>query len=103
MGTTLTLASITTGDAGNYDVVVTGACGSVTSTAAHLTVYSTVPGDVDGNGSADGADINTFVSLLLLGSDGPPSAGFCAADINGDSELDMADVGLFAGILLARS
>src|SRR5258707_617378 len=35
-----TMASVTAGDAGNYDVVVTGACGSATSTAATLAVNS---------------------------------------------------------------
>src|SRR5260221_10360600 len=32
------MASVTAGDAGNYDVVVTGACGPATSTAATLAV-----------------------------------------------------------------
>src|SRR5260221_10402095 len=36
-----TMASVTAGDAGNYDVVVTGACGPATSTAATLTLNST--------------------------------------------------------------
>ncbi len=37
-GSTLTLAAVTAGDAGSYDVVVSGACGSVTSAAASLTL-----------------------------------------------------------------
>src|SRR5260221_956470 len=36
-----TMASVTAGDAGNYDVVVTGACGPATSTAATLAVNNT--------------------------------------------------------------
>ncbi|MGH9841533.1 MAG: immunoglobulin domain-containing protein, partial [Blastocatellia bacterium] len=35
-----TIASVTAADAGNYDVVVTGACGSVTSSVAALTINS---------------------------------------------------------------
>ncbi len=35
---TLTLSAVSTTDAGNYDVVVTGACGTVTSSAVVLTV-----------------------------------------------------------------
>ncbi len=37
------IASTTAGDAGNYDVVVTGACGAVTSAAATLTVNQCPP------------------------------------------------------------
>src|SRR5260221_13061736 len=39
--TSYTMASVTAGDAGNYDVVVTGACGRAASTAATLTVNNT--------------------------------------------------------------
>ncbi|MER3465637.1 MAG: hypothetical protein C4329_15710, partial [Chitinophagaceae bacterium] len=35
---TYTIPSVTAGDAGTYDVIVTGACGNVTSTAVALTV-----------------------------------------------------------------
>jgi hypothetical protein len=37
-GTTYTIPSAVSGDAGNYDVVVTGTCGTATSTAVALTV-----------------------------------------------------------------
>jgi hypothetical protein len=37
-GSTYAIASVTAADAGNYDVVVTGSCGSTTSAAAALTV-----------------------------------------------------------------
>ncbi len=37
-GSTYTIASVAAGDAANYDVVVTGTCGTVTSNAATLTV-----------------------------------------------------------------
>jgi len=37
-GTTLTLTNVTAADAASYDVVVTGSCGSITSSAAALTV-----------------------------------------------------------------
>ena len=38
MASSYTIASVTAADAGNYDVVVTGTCGSVTSNVAVLTV-----------------------------------------------------------------
>jgi hypothetical protein len=37
-GSSYTIASVTAADAGNYDVVVTGTCGSVTSSIAVLTI-----------------------------------------------------------------
>jgi hypothetical protein len=41
-GSSFNISSATTGDAGGYDVVITGACGTVTSNAATLTVNTTV-------------------------------------------------------------
>jgi len=37
-GTSYTLNNIGAGDAGNYDVVISGTCGNLTSSAATLTV-----------------------------------------------------------------
>jgi len=48
MGDSLSLAKVTAANQGSYDVVVTNAIGSATSTAASLWV------DVDGNGVGDG-------------------------------------------------
>jgi hypothetical protein len=43
-GTVFMIAATAAGDAGSYDVVVTGACGTVTSAAATLTVNQCPPG-----------------------------------------------------------
>ncbi|MFZ4575872.1 MAG: GC-type dockerin domain-anchored protein, partial [Phycisphaerales bacterium] len=68
-------------DEGNYDCVVTSACGSVTSAAAHLTVC---PGDFNCDGGVDGDDVIAFFGLW--------DAGDIAADVNGDSGVDGDDV-----------
>jgi len=47
---TLTIDPTTAGDSGNYDVVVSNGCGSVTSASRTLAVDST---DTDGDGTAD--------------------------------------------------
>ena len=49
-----------------------------------------VPGDLDGDGVVDGADLG-----LLLGSWGPCPG--CPADLNGDGVVDGADLGLLLG------
>lgn len=43
LGNTLTIVAATPQDAGNYDVVLTNPCGSVTSIPARLLVYSVAP------------------------------------------------------------
>jgi hypothetical protein len=52
---------------------------------------STTPGDLNGDGVVDGADLG-----LLLGAWGPCPSG-CLADLNGDGTVDGADLGLLLG------
>src|SRR5262249_32746272 len=99
---TLTLAPVSAADAADYDVVVTGACGSITSAPAHLTVFTSIVGDVARSGAADAEDVNGSVALLLTSPGGPDNAAFCAADISADGMLNAADVSAFVGILLRR-
>jgi choice-of-anchor B domain-containing protein len=49
-----------------------------------------VPGDLNGDGVVDGADLG-----LLLGDWGP--CGECDADLNGDGAVDGADLGILLG------
>lgn len=51
---------------------------------------SSVPGDLDGDGSVGGADLG-----LLLGSWGP--CGGCPADLDGNGTVDGADLGALLG------
>ncbi|MFQ5424922.1 MAG: LamG-like jellyroll fold domain-containing protein [Phycisphaerae bacterium] len=85
-------------DSGSYDVLITNACGSVTSLSATLTVWPMGTADVNGDGRADGLDIRPFVGEVLIA--GTHSQSFCAADMNGDEVVDTMDISLFVGILV---
>ncbi len=52
-----------------------------------------IAGDLDGNGSVDGADL-----AILLGGWGPcPRKGGCAADLDGNGVVDGADLAILLG------
>lgn len=56
------------------------------------------PGDVNGDGSVDGADVQPFAACLLSGT------GTCeCADMNGSSSVTMSDLPLFVNALLNSS
>ncbi len=95
---TLSLSGVSPLSAGSYDCMVTGACGSVTSSPVTLSVWETGSGDGDGNGVTDGADIQGFVNAMLNGS-APPER--CAYDMDGNGAVEPADAELFIMILLA--
>jgi len=90
---TLLITSVETGDAGEYDCVVTYAengCSS-TSDAATLTVIPTeCVGDLDGDGKTDQPDLGILLSDW--GCDDPVNG--CAGDLNGDDKTDQADLGI---------
>lgn len=56
------------------------------------------PGDIDGDGLANGADVGSFVFVLL--GETTSSDAYCAADVDGNSVVDSADVAMFVGGLL---
>jgi hypothetical protein len=59
----LTLTEIdSASSAGQYDVVVSHACGSVTSAAATLTVQTPCPADVNGSGAVD---VDDLIDVIL--------------------------------------
>jgi hypothetical protein len=68
---------------------------------AYMRVTVTRPGDVNGDGVVDFADINPFVDLLTRHADDQDE--YCAlraADVNQDGAVDFADINPFVEILL---
>ena len=57
-----------------------------------------LPGDVNGDGEINIADINTLISIILGGM--ADSDTMRRADVNGDSEVNIADVNSVVGIIL---
>ena len=88
-------------DAGDYHVVVSTTCGSITSDVATLTITGNCPppcpGDFDGSGFVDDTDCVTFASAYnILDCTDPSMDEGCPADINDDGFVDDADFVLFA-------
>ncbi len=81
--------------------MVTNACGSATSSAAHLSVY--LPGDLNCDGHVTFADINPFVQYLsdnALWQVTYPNCDPRVGDINGDGSYpSFADINPFVALL----
>ncbi|TWT44015.1 Endoglucanase C precursor [Phycisphaerae bacterium RAS1] len=100
----LTIHDAQPADAGSYDVVLSNACGTQTSSAAVLTVQpAAAQGDLNCDGSVNVLDINPFVLAL---SDPAAYAGLYPGcmiengDINGDGSVDVLDINPFVALLL---
>jgi hypothetical protein len=52
------------------------------------------PGDVNGDGEVNIADINALIDLILTGD------GSGAGDVNGDGEINIADINAVIDIIL---
>lgn len=83
---TLHIANVSCADAGNYDCVVTDACGYSLTEAVPLTAISFA--DLNGDCFVNAADIG-----ILLGQWG----GAGSADFNGDGIVGAADLGMLLG------
>jgi Pregnancy-associated plasma protein-A/Dockerin type I domain len=70
-------------------------CTLMTRRAA-LPSLCSVPGDVNGDGSVNAADLGQ-----LLGAWGPCAAGSCAADLNGDGATNALDLAILLGAWFA--
>ncbi|MBL8880557.1 MAG: immunoglobulin domain-containing protein [Phycisphaerales bacterium] len=99
----LTIDPVATADAGNYDVVVSNACGSATSSAAALSVWdSCLTGDVNCDGAVDNFDIDPFVFALINPEQyviAFPNCPLSNADANLDGSVDNFDIDSFVALL----
>ena len=57
-----------------------------------------LPGDVNGDGEVNIADINAVIDMILGGS-----GNTAAADVNGDGEINIADINAVIDIILGRN
>ena len=102
-GDTLTLASASRGDAGSYDCVVSGACGTATSNPSALTVHAACAADLDdgtGTGTFDnGVDINDLLYFLAQYEGGLTGADLDDGSMSGtpDGGVDVNDLLFFLG------
>jgi len=92
---TLTISPVGYFLGGNYDVVVTNQCGSVTSAVAQLILLD--PADFDGDGDS-GTDLDIEAFFTCLGGDCCPSCGLPDFDGDGDSGTDL-DIETFFRVL----
>ncbi len=84
---TLNILSVEPADAGDYDVVITGPCGSGASQPAALQINPYCPSDFNRDGFVTGEDFDEFIALFVSG-DG-------AADFNGDTFVTGEDFDVF--------
>jgi hypothetical protein len=93
---TLTLTNVQAANAGNYDCVVTNACGTATSSVGVLTVTPVCCDDLDFNNdgsSFDPQDIEAFLSVFSEGPCVPGGATCNDIDFNNDGSLfDPCDI-----------
>jgi len=81
-----------------------GSCPSATfatPTLCDLTIYENFPckkGDVNGDGAADGDDVQPFVDAIL--NDLSCDAQLCGADTNSDRDVTVSDIPCFVKSLL---
>ncbi|MBX3409535.1 MAG: hypothetical protein KF859_06575 [Phycisphaeraceae bacterium] len=84
---TLTIAEAQLSDTGEYTIIFTNSCGSITSAAASISVEAYCPADFNQDGGVDGGDVEAF---YLAWEAADPSA-----DVNRDGGVDGNDVEVF--------
>jgi Immunoglobulin I-set domain len=85
-------------DTGIYSVTISNPCGSVNSSAASVLVC-TPGGDLNGDGAANGDDIQQFVNAVLANS--AAASDVCAGDFSLNLNVDADDVDAFVAALLS--
>ncbi len=81
------IPAATPGDSGDYDVVITNACGSTTSVIASVLICGGSMADLDGDCDVDLSDLAT-----LLANFGQTGAARSDGDINGDTDVNLTDL-----------
>ena len=61
-------------------------------------VFSSLPGDVNGDGQVDISDVNAVINMMLGKVEMVP-----AADINGDGQVDISDVNAVINLMLGKA
>jgi len=64
---------------------------------------ATCPGDTNGDGLRNGADMQSMVDCLIAAGGGAPTSECGCADMNGDDTLDNTDIGLVVNALLLNT
>ncbi len=90
----LRINAVTLTHAGQYDVVITNDCGSVTSAVASLTVIATRFGDGDGDTDVD-LDDAALLTGCQTGPGGSRAPGCEPFDFDGDGDIDLQDMAQF--------
>lgn len=90
-GPTYTIPSATLSDEGQYTVVVSNGCGSVTSNAATLEVNCLA--DFDGSGFVDIEDYSAFIAAF--------EEGDISADVDGSGFVDLEDFNFYVPLFEA--
>ncbi len=88
---TLTLHDVSTTDVATYTCVLTSACGTITSSAATLSVGSACPPDLNGDGTLDPDDLSDYIACYFAV---PPCN---QADYSGDGNIDPDDLADYIG------
>ncbi|GMU34055.1 MAG: hypothetical protein HS101_18835 [Planctomycetia bacterium] len=100
-GPKLTIAAADLADEGEYSLRVSDNCGTSSSEPALLTVPccgARPNGDLNHDGSTNGADIQIFIDSVLSGV--RLAGSVCIADFNHDRLLDVQDVIPFADAMM---
>lgn len=84
----LTLSGVHSSDAGDFDCIVSSACGTAVSQGAVLTVRSCCEPDVNQDGNADQSDVDFLVNVVAGG--GNPTG--IDPDFNRDGNVDQGDI-----------
>lgn len=94
---TLQITGSNANDLGNYFVLLTTSCGSVSSTPAALTLNSCCPADFNADNQVDDGDFVLFATAYnILDCFDPTMPAGCPADMNADGFVDDSDFVEFA-------
>lgn len=86
---TLVITGLSGADTGEYSVMISSACSTITSDAANVRLC---PGDLNNDAMVDDADFTIFVGAYnILDCADPGMPAGCPSDLNGDTVVDDAD------------